>query len=916
MKKAIGKILMIVCLLISTIFNVSIVSAETVNDENLRVRTEVTKLEDNKVSIKLRLTNLGIGEIKDINVENILPDDLKLKKGDSTTKKIEVLAAGEAVNWQIEGEIKEYSILGIEFKNQAQYIGVLIIIAIVLILGLVVIFRFISKKRKSNTFNKTFSTLLAIVLTASILQVDKIVQASENTTKEVIIKDEIEIDDKTYVIETIVKYKENVLTQEAGGEVLSREEWIGKLVNTLELKVDATDDGEELETDFNDIEDSEYKELIIIAEEYSIISDEEEFKPKEVATREFAAVTTINAFGIEGTENINCDDSNEIENHKAVEKIIAMNLMKLEENKFYPKRELTENEGNYIISSLHAISKNNTIDKEYENSIGYNKEIIIIDSDIEYSKDGSVLSLELNKQTEKIKENDIFILNNEEAFKVESIVKEEQWVIINTIKPELEEVVEYIDVQGIGIVDTENIILEDGVTIEVIDHAGARARNTTVDSNEREFRITYNKKFNNGTKMDLEGEILIGEIQYRIDVDLGRSRINNMYVSMENDLRFQGHIESAEKSGYVKLAKIPIAGVVGVSLSLEIGAKYSASGQVDLLLSISPQAKVGIYNEELIFDASLEPQAELSLEGDASLGVPLKLAIDILKIEFANVGIEAGVKVNANAISRYIVDMKCLDISTSAYGKVDAFKDSFIGNKFNMNLETDLIDSQLGSYHSEKHSNLEGYEKVESCTYVEAGIQGKITESNGSGISNATIKIYNNDGTLIEELKTGSDGSYKVIVEPGKYKVEITKDGYDLKSYEVNLNSGEYKNTTTELKNNRVEENSGSTGGIGGTGSAGGTGGQPGVSNGQLTADEAYDSVWHASGSGVGVLRDTAKLVTINGRKCWKFAVGGYDSRDIYSYIYVDINTKEYNTAINEDILDSVWEEEWLRNWN
>ena len=669
MKKTLKYFMLMLCFVMTVLFSQTITFATTTENDNLKVRFDVIKVDDttNEIYGKVKVTNIGVRPIEEISIENILPDGVKLKEGSSLTKEIGTLEAGSSSTFEFYGELESIlppinnggennpsndnvigedkpsndnatgedkpsvdnnsdinkpSIEVSEGVNNSQEVSSYIhtdsvntgdnniipvlIVTIAICSGLLI---FLSKKKNINC-KKLLSIFICCIFTATLINSAAIVQADENNKKQISVKENIVVNDNTYTIETIVRYsvKSNVVIP--SGSVVTRGEWIAKLVDCLDLKEKQEIEIEDFEYPYSDVEGTEYEEDILYALVYSILDGKEDtFNVNEAATREFASVTAVKALNFKPVQDIICDDSNEIENLKEIEVAVSMDIITLENNKFYPLRALTQSEAEYIIQGVEGIIKSSEVDLDYDSSIEYKDDVIQIDDEILYEVNGTIVTFELNEVTKKLKENDIFILPTERPYKILNAKQEDDKLIVETVDPKIEEVLEYIDAQGNATVDISGFIPAEGV--EIIEENSPEARGINIDhegsiGGGRSINLSLSKEIE---EYELSGEIAFNlpSIEYKADVDVGLFDvdINNVYLKFPVGIELNGSIsrekspedgDIPKKDGLIDLGKIPVVGIPGVMIYVEVGLTYSLEGKIGVVFSCEGDLGVQVLN--------------------------------------------------------------------------------------------------------------------------------------------------------------------------------------------------------------------------------------------------------------------------------------------------------------------------------
>jgi len=254
----------------------SIAFAQTAEQDNLKVKFKVEQVQDSSKEVRgtVKITNVGVRPIKDINIESILPEGIKLKEGSALTKKVETLEAWESISFEFFGELSNNSTPGNNGGSDNQTPGndgennnstpsnnggsnnpstndsgstskdvsgsvstgdnniILALTVLILICSGGIIL--LSKKKKK--IKKALSIFLCVTLVSALIGNSTIARAIEGENKKISVKENIIINEKSYTFETVVSYKIQSDVVVPSGEVISRGQWISMLMDTIALQ--------------------------------------------------------------------------------------------------------------------------------------------------------------------------------------------------------------------------------------------------------------------------------------------------------------------------------------------------------------------------------------------------------------------------------------------------------------------------------------------------------------------------------------------------------------------------------------------------------------------------------------------------------------------------------------------------------
>lgn len=817
--KDISKRLVLILSLILMVFGTIPAYAEIVEQDNLKVKLQIEEVDNSKDEFKaiLIITNIGIRDIENVDIENIIPKEISIKDKNYLKEEIGSINAGETLKYEFYCNVKPIAVD--EDKNNNQTIitpetnnsngninsnsnGItdisnsildkietgddnIILISVICIFICASLIILLSKKKiRSN--KKFISIFICISIIASSFQGMDIVKAEENNNREIKVKENIEIDNKVYTLETKVKYKIPNNKVVASGEVITRGEWISKLVEIFNLKDQQQLDWDQMEYPFDDIEGNQYEEDVLYAYINSILFDEgDSFNSEAPATREFATVTAIRALGFVGDKDIICEDSSDITYLKEIEVAVSMDIVNLDGNKFYPLRELTQSEYDYIVEGIQGVLNSTEISEDYNNSFEYKEGVVKLSEDITYKIDGTSIIFNTDDRISKLKSGDIVVLPNETPYKVTNITVNDDNVVVETEEPTIEETLKYVDVQGYANGDSSDFIPAEGVEVIQNNQGNARLNLDEDGSISMPGAITLSIDHD-----DVSGEVKIDipKIEYKVDIDVGASKVdvNNAYLKVLTSTEFTGSIELGSLEGETEeffdgtfeLGKIPIAGIPGVTVVVAVAIKYEAEGTAKLVYSLNGSLGAQVLNNKLRGIKTLKSSLQLPyLEAEGKIGPNLSALIEICShwnlIDFS---IDAGLGVNGTLMIH--PGLLCMDSNIFLYGELTVLDECEIKEWLDLSYTIEIWNADNSPLKWNWH--LENFNKVPSCTYGEGTIKGAVVEAGNrsSFIKDSLIQVYSKLGILVDETTSDSNGQYELSLNAGTYKIKISKNGY------------------------------------------------------------------------------------------------------------------------------------------
>lgn len=855
MKKVVIGTLSFMLMFITTLFNP--VYAIEKQDEYIKVDYTVDNLSDNTIQMKLTLTNTSNIELTNLKINNNLPKQFELVENyDNTIISLQpqeqatkiFLVKEKNVNGNMNNDTPNGSTSNGNMPNSSTSNGNMsnsstsngntlnnstsngntsssntadkpktgdTINCIIPLFGIIIssiLIYFIYKKKK---FRKLF--ILFIVGTIALSNI-KLVQAL-NREKIIHVEKDIKVKDQTYRFSTDITYTVDDIIN---NEKITRIEWLTKLVNAMHYQdIDFSNLDEPY---FSDVIDKNNEKIINYAVTYRIIdTDQEKFYPNAIATREFISVTTVKALGYEPITDFQCADHNLINEPKYVETAIGIKAISLENNYFYPQRAATVSESNQALDVVNKTLDSEQIDANGKENVIYKDGVENINENDVINVQNNIVILTNNEKNSTLKVGNIIIVNNE-AYKICSKTVNGNELTFNTSKPQLEEVINSMDIEGYGVVDYNHIEVAEGVTCTVENKNPKFARALDVDTGgESDFNSEASLKISttiSDVKVALKFEPK--KIKYRINLSAGLFSgidVQDLLFKVDNDIDLslsyeKDTIGDDDKTNLrKKLLTIPL--VTGIfSADLAIYAELTLEGKIIIKYTVACPIGIQIKNNRPRNLTELKSKGfSAEAKGELKIGVSPSIDTTVLGFDLMDLGLSAGVA-GEGKIELRKIDCSCLDIKSYLYLEIgwlkkekSIIKDLF--EKLNVVLTLDfskIIDENNSPFKYNGHFEgmIGSMNKVEKCTFKNATIEGTVvSQSTKNPIGNCIINIIDLDSSkTFKRIVTNTYGKFKVKMTADiNYILAINHDGYEsFKSNTINLEEDENKTIDIQLK--------------------------------------------------------------------------------------------------------------------
>lgn len=820
------------------------VFAATQTQDGLEVTLTTDKESYSKndpITISLSVKNTNDFAVSNISLESIIPDGYKLSEDMTTTKEVSTLNAGESVELTAtyvnntkeitppettqtqtpndtsgNGDTVKTSVTknsqttskaNATSTGDSTNILFWIITFIVSILCIVILYTIIKLKKRKQIL----SIFLAFILVGSIVPLTALETHAESIKKTLKMNSSIQVDGDSLDIQAVVHY--DYETNESG---YTKAEWVSMLVDAYGYPMVEVQG----ESSFTDIP-NEYKEIIETAVSYGILipeNDGEEFNPNDITTREFAALTAVRSLGYQLTDDISCADLNSITYPKEVNIAVAIGLLPLENNCFYPQRPLSSEEATNILNLVEKIYNSTQSEDTGNNDIVFKEETIVLDSSVTYEDNGTSITLPADAISEDIENGSIIVIGRKDAFKVTDYTTEGENYIISYTTPDFSEFLESMNIDGKLALDFSQFVPAEGVTVDqnssdigistfgFMDDAFDIPA-TSVDTGAS-VKLSGNIDLGDDWKIDYSLKTAIPTVDYKFDIDFGflSANVKNAYfkiqqntdVTVEFGKDFDGSnygevIKDDMLYKYIPLGRVPALGVDGIGVVVEIDLVFNAQGKIEVVYNLAGTIGCQVLNNNVRNISALQSSTSVGLTGEAKLGPKIGLVAEIFDQDLISFSADAGVRVGASVNLRS-TGMVCVDGGVTLYAELNALENTVIDDWLDVAITWTIWDENNSPLKLNGH--FENMQLVEECTYTNGGIiKGTVANADDRTqyISDAKIEIYNSeDLSLVKTTTTDSNGQYNVSVPGGTYVVAISAEGYiPFESLETVMNKQE-----------------------------------------------------------------------------------------------------------------------------
>lgn len=632
-------------------------------------------------------------------------------------------------------------------------------------------------------------------------------------------------------------YNCNVTVTAAGSEytIYTRSQWIGELIKSIGIDVSQIDD------DFihyyaDTAEDTNAKAIEYARQNGIVPATEDEqdvpvFNPNDIATREFAAMTAINALGYkcDDTVSVGVSDESSITYKGAVSIAIKLGMLTTSNGAFSPAGNLNGVDAARILAKIAQVNASENSTAEHCRIVYKNN--VIVNRLAKY-KDYSVTDLgnstyrvEINndKEISYLKKGNIAVMpisrnfQNGIAIKISknAVCKSNKVVFEGTLVSDITQIMSDVSFAGQG-----QVVADAVTTVEGVSYTYSPSTTGTLKSNFDSKYTSMNQvsvplgKFSfdlhegidlgNGGKITGTFAVDFPELRAEIDGNV-ITGFDNILLKLTSGLSLTEKLEysvaNATDSGSKEFARIPVEVVPGISVDVVLKIYYEASGSLSVGYTLETEEGIQYKDGEFRFIGNLKKNNLdiTKLEGAASVGLKTDLNL-VLGGVFDVVGIDGkiGPRVTASA-TVHPNDLVCMDGAVYLSIKLELNQETILGEILKSSKHYTLSKEVMDVKNSplKKTIHFENGVKVEKCTYGNGNLSGKVYDaSNNKVIKNARVEVYQ-DNLLKDKGYSDSNGQYKLSnLATGTYTLRISATGYKT-----------YTDTINVLSNSTVEAN-------------------------------------------------------------------------------------------------------------
>lgn len=596
---------------------------------------------------------------------------------------------------------------------------------------------------------------------------------------------------------------------------VTRGQWIEMLVNAYGYPHNITGNPET----FADISDSQYREAIETAVVYNVLepAPQDNFNPDAVATREFAAVTAVNAMGYTPEGTIDCIDAADISNPAAVKQAVDAGFMELEDGYFYPGRPLSLQEAEFVLGRMEENGNSSVGGDDSREPEGFVfLDHVVNKPSLDWEVRGNTMILPDGEAVPEV--GTIITFGTEMAIRVESVGIENGQTVITYSIPELNEFLDYIDLEGEATLDVANFVPAEGVvvysnTTPPISTFGWFDDQFDVPSDSMEVGLNITLEPENpvelgeGIELNYSVELEIEKVDYKFDVDFDANPFNdepailvkNAYVKAKNQIDAHVSIGTGLDTGdedfddsifddiggelEIDLGSVPVVGIDGLCVEVELDLIITAEGKFELDYTVYGTVGAQVLRNEVKNITSMQSSMSLGIEASVSAGPQVGFEVEVFGEDLFAFSFGAGGKATGSVDLRS-TGMVCMDGNAHVYLEVNLLEDCLIDEWLSLGVSYSIWDEDNSPF--KIHGHWEDLVKVEECTFMEGEygtIKGTVANADNRTqyIPGALVQVYDHADTDEQLLSATADrnGQYTTqIPSDTTVLLRISADGY------------------------------------------------------------------------------------------------------------------------------------------
>ena len=562
---------------------------------------------------------------------------------------------------------------------------------------------------------------------------------------------------------------------------VSRIQWLKELTTTFDMTVEKDNYPDNYYSDI----DSSYADYytVMLATEFGLVDVEagEAFEPDQAASREFAAHSLNLCMGYINEDDYTFTDQSDAEYADDLQIAVKRGWLELADGKVLPKKALTAEEKDVMITDARDAVASTKIDPDYQNAYTFAEGVIVLPEGTVAELTGEN-ELTLYSCDTELKAGDIFAVVQEDfpvVKKVISVATEEDKMIVQVESVATEEAFQDIDVEGSLSADLTQIqAFSDQVALTYI--AGGTQEQNWEDGTEYtdaeevspeeitavRAQLSYDipeavrKEYNLAKGMKATIDCVITNVTPDYKISLKEAYFN---VSATATFTCNVSLDVLEAIGVapsIELVRVPV-GVVGyMSASLELTLK----GNITLTLVENISAGVQYKNGTLRLVSDFHKQAfTIQAQAEASAGIKLAAGFDVVALKgsiYGRLGAKATIQMQTYDDGK--TPTRCTHMQAYMYASVGA------------DVKVDLV----------------VWKKSWSKSY----------EIYGAGNSPVRVAFHYEDGTAVpkctrdgsEDGNPGSGGGTSPAKKWKYYTPASSRYGYNGASGGVDANGNEY----------------------------------------------------------------------------------------------------------------------------
>lgn len=623
----------------------------------------------------------------------------------------------------------------------------------------------------------------------------------------------------------------------------TRLEWVKLLLDSIEVKT-ITEDGVPKDPNGNtlysyvDLKEEASNLTVETAVQQGILvpseGQEEDvyfFRPEEMGTREFAAVTAARALGyLESEKALECTDQESLEYPLWDAAAVNIGLIGLKEGSFNGKEELTGAEANQMLVKIKEIKAEENAVPEKVVDIQYADDLVKDSvaglTDYLVTETGIGYQITINNYTGTMEETGIeagrpiFLPADKYGKYPEGFVcrvadagmADGQINISGTPVESVFEVMDSFHLSGSAVID--EIVLADGVNVKNAENEEAMDSRLSANPEEASDGLTEeemdsklgSKEINlqDGSAVlkvqDEYGrsiEVELKEPQLVYDINTSKKKGDKKFkvvLSNQGTFTVKGEVIDAEAIGKKEKlehelyrAKTPIDIGGNFKITPIFKVVVEPSGDVSCTVDVSSTVGVDIQKERRIISdltCNLGVNCDFSLSVGPEVDVVFSWVSKELKIGSVKLG--AGIKIESSTSSASDINggiMFCMENALSGYfvvGLGDTGEKTVLDkllDKADMSISREWTKPIASGHYEARQSKSNPFIPVEKCTAAH-NLHGAVLDKNGEKVKADRIIIRNKENP---EQEFGADnrteGYYSCRVPDGDYEIIAMWDG-------------------------------------------------------------------------------------------------------------------------------------------